>query len=61
METGAISRSRTCSRRRRFAADDEKRGGRREIPKLKGEWEELLDNLRDESNGERERGIVHFI
>jgi hypothetical protein len=44
-----------------IAADDEKRGGRREIPKLKGEWEELLDNLKGESNGERERGIVHFI
>lgn len=44
-----------------IAADDEKRGGRREMPKLKGEWGELLDNLRVEANGTREKGTLHFI
>jgi hypothetical protein len=44
-----------------IAADDEKRGGRREMPRLRGEWGELLDNLRDEANGEKEKGMLHFI
>jgi len=38
-----------------IAADDAKRGGRREMPKLKGEWQEILDRLRDGESGERER------
>jgi hypothetical protein len=42
-----------------MAEDDAKRGGRREVPKLKGEWEELLDRLRD--NGDRDRLAVNFI
>jgi hypothetical protein len=40
-----------------MAEDDAKRGGRREMPKLKGEWEDLLDRLRDETHGKRERGM----
>jgi len=44
-----------------IAEDDAKRGGRREVPKIKGEWEELLDRLRDEQNNERERGMLAFI
>ena len=43
-----------------IAEDDAKRGGRREMPKLKGEWEELLDRLRSEENNEREKGCVAF-
>jgi hypothetical protein len=41
-----------------IAEDDAKRGGRREMPKLKGEWEEILDRLRDETHGERERRML---
>ena len=44
-----------------IAQDDAKRGGRRDVPKLKSDWEELLDRLRDEQNGERERGMLHFV
>jgi hypothetical protein len=44
-----------------MAEDDAKRGGRRAMPRLKGEWEDLMDRLRDENNGERERGMSHFI
>lgn len=44
-----------------IAEDDAKRGGRREMPKLKGEWDELLDRLRSEDNSERERGLLHFV
>jgi optic atrophy 3 protein len=44
-----------------IAEDDAKRGGRRKRPKLKGEWEELLDRLRLQQNNERERGMPHFI
>ena len=44
-----------------IAEEDAKRGGRREMPKLKGEWDELLDRLRSEQNNERERGLLHFI
>src|SRR5271163_798555 len=31
-----------------IAEDDAKRGGRREMPKLKGDWDDLLDRMRDE-------------
>jgi predicted component of type VI protein secretion system len=41
-----------------IAENDAKRGGRREMPKLKGEWEEVLDRLRDENHGERERRLL---
>jgi len=44
-----------------IAEDDAKRGGRRDMPKLKGEWEELIDRLKDEQNNERERGMLHFV
>ena len=44
-----------------IAEDDAKRGGRREMPKLKGEWEELLDRLRSERDNEREKGLLHFV
>lgn len=44
-----------------IAGDDAKRGGRREMPKLKGEWEELLDRLRSEQNNEREKGLLHLV
>jgi hypothetical protein len=44
-----------------IAEDDAKRGGRREMPRLRGEWEDLMDRLREENNGEREKGMVHFI
>ena len=43
------------------AENDAKLGGRREMPKLKGEWEELLDRVRAENNNNPERGSVHFI
>ena len=41
-----------------IAENDAKRGGRREMPKLKGEWEEVLERLRDENHGERERRLL---
>ena len=44
-----------------IAEDDAKRGGRREMPKLKGEWEGLLDRLRSERNNQREKGSKHFL
>ena len=31
------------------------------MPRLRGEWGELLDNLRDEANGDKEKGMLHFI
>ena len=43
-----------------IAEDDAKRGGRREMPKLKGEWEDLLDRLRIERDNERDKGLLHF-
>jgi hypothetical protein len=44
-----------------IAEDDAKRGGRREMAKLKGEWEVLMDRLRSEQNNEREKGLLHFM
>ena len=44
-----------------IAAEDATRGGRREMPKLKGEWEQLMDRLKDEQNKEREKGMLHFV
>jgi hypothetical protein len=44
-----------------MAESDAKLGGRREMPKLKGEWEERLDRLRAEQGNEREKGMLHFI
>src|SRR5271170_2545714 len=44
-----------------MAEVDAKKAGRREMPKLKGEWEDLLDRLREEQGNDREKGMLHFI
>jgi hypothetical protein len=41
-----------------IAENDAKLGGRREMPKLRGEWDEVLDRLRYESHEERERRML---
>ena len=38
-----------------MAEDDAKRGGRRELPKSKGEWDELLDRLKEEEEEKEKR------
>jgi len=44
-----------------IAEDDAKRGGRRGMPKLKGQWDDLLDRLKNEHSGEMETGTSSFI
>jgi chromosome segregation ATPase len=44
-----------------IAEVDAKKAGRREMPKLKGEWEGILDRLREEQGNDREKGMLHFI
>jgi hypothetical protein len=44
-----------------IAEDDAKRGGRREMPKLKSEWEELLDRLKNDMSTQTEKGILYFV
>lgn len=44
-----------------IAEDDAKRGGRREMPKSKSEWEELLDRLKNDMSTQTEKGILYFV
>ena len=44
-----------------IAQDDAKLGGRCEMPKLKAEWDELLDRIRSQEVGEAEEKMLHFI
>ena len=44
-----------------IAEDDAKRGGRREMPKLKSEWDELLDRLKNDMSQQTEKGMLYFV
>jgi hypothetical protein len=44
-----------------IAEDDAKSGGRNEMPKLKGEWKELLDRLKEQQKTEKKKGTLQYI